>query len=72
MKAFRRWGCFAVAFFSIVTIPYSILDSIDLVRLDRKLILILPIAWAIRLAITWWFLRTWWTLRPSKNLQISK
>jgi hypothetical protein len=64
-----RWGWFLIAVFSILTTPNAIITAIQLGKSDHRLIPILPIAFAIRFAMTWWFLKLWWTHRPSNQAQ---
>jgi hypothetical protein len=43
-----------------------------MIPLDHRVIFGLVIAFTIRFAITWWFLKLWWAYRPSKSAGDSK
>jgi hypothetical protein len=72
MKKLFQWGWLLAAIFSILTTPQSIMDAIRLGRSDHRLIPILLIAFLIRFAVTWLFLKLWWTHRASTQPQNSK
>lgn len=61
-----RWLWFGGAILAILTTPSAVADAIKLFRSDHSLGFVLPIAFAIRIVMIWWFLKLWWSTRPEK------
>jgi hypothetical protein len=57
MKKLFKWGWLLAATLSILTTPQSILDAIRLGRADHRLTPFFLIAFLIRFAVTWLFLK---------------
>jgi hypothetical protein len=66
MKRFR-WLWFIGAIVMTLTLPFDILAALELGRSDHRLIPIIPVAFAIRFAVIWWFFKLWWRYRPNAD-----
>ncbi len=64
MKHFR-WLWFASAILMLVTLPLDVAAAYALGRSDHRLIPIIPVAFAIRLSVIWWFFKLWRRYRPT-------
>jgi hypothetical protein len=69
VKKYLRWGWLSLVVVSILTTPSAIMDAIHLGRSDHRLIFVIPLAFTIRFAVTWWFFRLWWVSRPSARAE---
>jgi hypothetical protein len=57
IKKFFAWVCLFLAVAAVLTTPNAVVDAVRLVHSDRKLALVVPIAFAIRFAMIWRFIK---------------
>lgn len=60
MKKFVAWVELLIAVVAVLTTPSAIIDAIHWVHSEHKLALVIPIAFAIRFGIIWWFIKSRW------------
>jgi hypothetical protein len=72
VKKYARWGWLFLVVVSILTTPSAVVDAIHLGRSDHRLMFVIPLAFIIRFAVTWWFFKLWWGSRPSAQRENSK
>jgi hypothetical protein len=62
-----RWGWFAIAALGILQTPTAIIHAIQFANSYHRLAPVMVLAFAIRIAMIWFFLRLWWQFRPTNH-----
>jgi hypothetical protein len=62
-----RWVWFGIGTFSILTMPWAILDAIRTTRSDHRMVPMAVLAFTVRFLVTGLFLWLWWRDRLTKD-----
>lgn len=58
-----RWLWFAIGLIGLLQTPFAVMDAVDLVRSDHRLVFVPFVAFPIRLGMIGLFFWLWWATR---------